>query len=418
MLDEFHDSLLHEAVDFLQQNFPSSADSTPCSTPSYVSKLTQIQPTIHWPTYFQEDINQALRNIWAPTTLKTYATGVNAYLNFCRLHKIPSSLVYPASEPILCAFFSSRLHLAPSTLKNYLSGLKAWHTRDNKPFPDSRRLTLITRQQQNQSPKSKTKLPVLLEDVKILRQHLDISEPKDAATWACAVIAFFGLCRLGELLPSSSTFDSTRFPSVKQFHLSSKHARLTLPWTKVAKFQAQDVFITQQMPPLCPIAAWKNYCLVSLPKPDDPIFSYYTLGVRHVLTKRSFLDRCNELWQINIGKKLSGHSFRIGGTTTFLQSGVHPDYIKQHGRWNSDSFLRYWRNLESIIPVKVEFVEAGLVSGLPRAADRHGHGQASLLGRRDDPRKAPPPSSQPPGPLTARGPPTTGGQNKRGGPVE
>ena len=33
----------------------------------------------------------------------------------------------------------------------------------------------------------------------------------------------------------------------------------------------------------------------------------------------------------------------------------------------SDSFLRYSHNLEDIIPVKVEFVEAGLASGLPRA---------------------------------------------------
>ena len=60
----------------------------------------------------------------------------------------------------------------------------------------------------------------------------------------------------------------------------------------------------------------------------------------------------------------------------------------------SDSFLRYWRNLEAIIPVKVEFVEAGLASGLPRAADRLGHGQASSLGRRDDPQGATPSSSQ------------------------
>ena len=38
----------------------------------------------------------------------------------------------------------------------------------------------------------------------------------------------------------------------------------------------------------------------------------------------------------------------------------------------SDSFLRYWRVLEAIIPIKVDLVEAGLASGLPRAADRHG----------------------------------------------
>ena len=61
------------------------------------------------------------------------------------------------------------------------------------------------------------------------------------------------------------------------------------------------------------------------------------------------------------------------------------------------------------MPIRVEFVEAGLASGLPRAADhdRHGHGQASSLGHRDDPQGAPPPTSQPSRHLTARGAPTT-----------
>ena len=35
-----------------------------------------------------------------------------------------------------------------------------------------------------------------------------------------------------------------------------------------------------------------------------------------------------------------------------------------------DSFLRYWLNLENIIPIKVDLVEAGLASGLPCDAAR------------------------------------------------
>ena len=73
----------------------------------------------------------------------------------------------------------------------------------------------------------------------------------------------------------------------------------------------------------------------------------------------------------------------------------------------SDSFLRYWRNLEAIIPVKVEFAETGLAFGLPRAADRHGHDQASSLGRRDNPQGAPSLNSQPSRRPTTRGAPTT-----------
>ena len=53
----------------------------------------------------------------------------------------------------------------------------------------------------------------------------------------------------------------------------------------------------------------------------------------------------------------------------------------------SDSFLCYWRGLEAIIPVKVEFVEAGLASGLLR----HSHSrQASFMGRREISRRGAP----------------------------
>ena len=37
----------------------------------------------------------------------------------------------------------------------------------------------------------------------------------------------------------------------------------------------------------------------------------------------------------------------------------------------SDSFLSHWRNLEDIILIKVDLVEAGLASGLPWDAARH-----------------------------------------------
>ena len=59
------------------------------------------------------------------------------------------------------------------------------------------------------------------------------------------------------------------------------------------------------------------------------------------------------------------------------------------------------------MPIKIDLVEAGLASGLPCAADRHGRGQASCLGHRDDSQGAPPPTSQPSRHPNGRGIPTT-----------
>ena len=68
------------------------------------------------------------------------------------------------------------------------------------------------------------------------------------------------------------------------------------------------------------------------------------------LTKRAFLSRLNEIWAKAGMKAVSGHCFRIGGTTALLKLGVDTEVVKLGGgRWKSDSFLRYWRSVDSII---------------------------------------------------------------------
>ena len=67
------------------------------------------------------------------------------------------------------------------------------------------------------------------------------------------------------------------------------------------------------------------------------------------LTKHRFMQRCNEIWQKAGYPRITGHSFRIGGTTELLLAGTPPDVVKKAGRWASDAFLRYWRSLEDIV---------------------------------------------------------------------
>ncbi len=52
-----------------------------------------------------------------------------------------------------------------------------------------------------------------------------------------------------------------------------------------------------------------------------------------------------------------GHSFRIGGTTFFLIKGVNPDVVKALGRWSSDAFKKYWRNLEILGILHIELLD-------------------------------------------------------------
>jgi len=52
---------------------------------------------------------------------------------------------------------------------------------------------------------------------------------------------------------------------------------------------------------------------------------------------------------------LSGHSFRIGGTTRMLLLGIDPFIIMAQGHWKSTAFLEYWRLCEEIIPTFISF---------------------------------------------------------------
>ena len=86
------------------------------------------------------------------------------------------------------------------------------------------------------------------------------------------------------------------------------------------------------------------------------LLAYSTPSGPHMLTKAAFLTRCNQIWAASGYPCTTGHSFRIGGTTELLTSGIPPDIIKTMGCWSSDSFLRYWHDLETITPLHMHHV--------------------------------------------------------------
>jgi hypothetical protein len=69
-------------------------------------------------------------------------------------------------------------------------------------------------------------------------------------------------------------------------------------------------------------------------------------GKVKVLDKELFMDMCNGIWSLHGFQRITGHSFRIGGTTSLLLSGVDTEIVKGMGRWSSDAFKLYWRKVE------------------------------------------------------------------------
>jgi hypothetical protein len=76
-----------------------------------------------------------------------------------------------------------------------------------------------------------------------------------------------------------------------------------------------------------------------------------------VLDREEFMDMCNEVWSAKGLPYITGHSFRIGGTTALLCSGVAVDIVKKMGCWTSDAFLIYWRSLGHLFAQHTSNVE-------------------------------------------------------------
>jgi hypothetical protein len=87
--------------------------------------------------------------------------------------------------------------------------------------------------------------------------------------------------------------------------------------------------------------------LVASALDDSALLCKYREGdLVKVLDKENFMAMCNSIWSSHGFQRITGHSFRIGGTTSLLLSGVDAEIVKHMGCWSSDAFKLYWRKVE------------------------------------------------------------------------
>lgn len=301
------------------------------------------------------NVELALRNGWADSTLMGYGQAVARFMRFCDDERLPANVRLPANDFLLCAFAASSAgRHAGSTARSNISALKAWHIAQGADWQGGSRLRYILNGVEALAPgcsRRPPRPPITTGMLQLLQTHLDLDNAFDAAVFACACIAFWCQCRLGELLPASAVCDRAHIPSRKDLRPSRNgRARvLHLPRTKVSK-RGEDVALVTQLQRICPIASLDNHLRVNTLPSHSSLFSYSLHGRSTPLSRAKFLDRCNVIWGAAGIPRSTGHSFRIGGTTELLLSGVPPDIVKALGRWSSDAFHRYWRALEEIAP--------------------------------------------------------------------
>ncbi|EAU91389.2 hypothetical protein CC1G_07424 [Coprinopsis cinerea okayama7 len=299
----------------------------------------------------------------APSTQSTYAAGLLRYQQFCDRWDIPEDSRMPASYVLLAGFVAEASgSFAHSTIKNWVMGVRMWHQYHHAGWhgrDEWVNLALRTAAKDGVHLKKPPRPAVSIEQLRALRNSLDMSNPQHAAIWAVAAATFFGCRRLGETtVPSQTKFDPTthasRSTTVSFNDLSDgiESAIITIPWTKTTREKGGRIILTSRDDDLCPVSALRNHLQVNANAPSTTSLFAYRAGSEWIHTsKPSFLRFVNGFWRDNGFAEVYGHGFCIGGTVALLLAGVPAQVVATTGGWTSLAFLTYWRRIEEIVPL-------------------------------------------------------------------
>jgi hypothetical protein len=258
--------------------------------------------------------------------------------------------------------------LAGRTVGAKLLAIRKEHERRGLAWLGGNRLRGILKGVEGLRPPSSfrsKRAPVTISMLEDLNKGLSRTSGLDICIRAICLLSFFCQLRSGEILTPKqdlSKFDPRRhatFAHIAESTAENSACNLHLPWSKTQKAQGDDVWIPQQEAPLDPIHAIHKHFIKNRLEINHPIAAYRDDHDNIVtLTRSKFVRRVNRILRAsNKGyPRITGHCFRIGGTTFYLVSGVPPDMVKKYGRWRSQAFLEYWRCLDYLGAIHIEML--------------------------------------------------------------
>ncbi|KIY73464.1 DNA breaking-rejoining enzyme [Cylindrobasidium torrendii FP15055 ss-10] len=334
-------------------------------------------------------ILQKCGNSVVKNTLTTYSSGMLRFSQFCDEYEIPESKHMPASSWLLAAFAAHWCGRgAASTLRAHMCGIAFWHRINLAPWhgkEDHVPAIMRTAVKEGVPFLRPPRGPITLNHLRHLRSQIDISTPRGAAIWAAALCAFWGCRRLGELLISSAkafdpAHDISRTSPITYSTVDGVVViKIFIPWTKTTGVRGGWIILTATGSDLCPVAAFDNHLKINtLPSSHSPLFAYRdSNNTSKALTKPSFLSQTSAIYKASDLSHVHGHSYRIGGSSHLLFTGVSPEVVMKIGGWSSLCFLIYWRKLELIVPAALvkawgsKRAAFAVANGLPSNPDGH-----------------------------------------------
>ena len=293
-----------------------------------------IDLVVHWPPRL--DVAELVPVVWylfeaglAPSTRKSYKSGVGRYLAFCDDSGLPA---FPASEEVV--LFIAHLHsqhLAHGTVKSYLAAIRHGQISrgmDSPNIPSMPRVEYVLKGSKRCTPASSRRrlpnTPSILAAVKTVWQaDPNIHDAK--MLWAAACLCFFGFLRSGEATcPSVRVYDPLRHLGFADVRVDSRATPSALQVT----IKAPKTDPCRQGVTLLIGAAWRP----SMPSRGHPRLhgrqgrhtrAAFRAG-RQFLMRTLFVDgvRTALLKAGFAAEDYAGHSFRIGAATTAARRGL------------------------------------------------------------------------------------------------
>ncbi|EFP77666.1 uncharacterized protein PGTG_03622 [Puccinia graminis f. sp. tritici CRL 75-36-700-3] len=268
-------------------------------------------------------------NGWRGSTLRSYNSAVRKFLKFARL-KITRRFELPATEDEIYGFCywagrtagdSNPDKISGVTLTKYLHGLKAWHVYHGSTYPSlsEKKVALMLKASAKADAlavRAKTKRPVMIEHLLLLHDHLSKGDDLGRVLLDMALVAFWGMARLGELTYDvpHGRLEKDKGVRIRNVRIASdeQSALIKIHFAKTANGgEVQRLLLTATNNKLCPVKALVRR--LSSGSPDDSLFGLDTAAGRKNLTKSYCTRRLQSAWR-GIGlTNLSGHSFRVGG---------------------------------------------------------------------------------------------------------
>lgn len=283
---------------------------------------------------------------FAENTKAAYSCQLKKYYKFCSLYGYDP---VPASNDVLCKYVAYLARsLCVNSIKQYLNIVRILHLENGFPNPLHENFyvaAVVRGVQRCKGSFVKQKLPITYEILSSFPKVLNLTNSRDLVFWAACLVAFFGMLRKSSLFPRQV---HKGHMCVSSCSVHSWGLRIALDYSKTIQFRERRAYIAlprnvhnSSMCPRTNLLRALRSC--GCCQASDYLFSFISNGHRVRMTYELFGAMLKKVLR-DLGlsdRDYSGHSFRRGGASHALNSGIPSELVRAQGDWKSLAYLRY-----------------------------------------------------------------------------